>query len=163
MARVKLGFRRLTTAEKLLKARTIVTAMTGNPINSRWFAVRSDDVGLFVSGNPLMHFSAFHFDYRKLHHKEKTEPNKHGSLVEDDDLIHLNIDLKQMGVGGDNSWGAKPHDEYLLIDLEYTFNFRIRPYLVAREKPEKLARFTSIKMDTPRPKAAEGRKNIQTK
>lgn len=31
MARVKLGFSRLTTAEKLLKARTIVTAMTGNP------------------------------------------------------------------------------------------------------------------------------------
>ena len=31
MARVKLGFRRLTTAEKLLKARTIVSAMTGNP------------------------------------------------------------------------------------------------------------------------------------
>ena len=110
-----------------------------------------------------MHFSAFHFDYRKLHHKEKTEPNKHGSLVEDDDLIHLNIDLKQMGVGGDNSWGAKPHDKYLLTDLEYTFNFRIRPYLVAREKPEKLARFTSIKMDTPRPKAVKGLKNIQTK
>ncbi|MFT4681559.1 MAG: beta-galactosidase, partial [Flavobacteriales bacterium] len=136
---------------------------SANHIDSRWLSVRSDEVGLFVSGDPIMHFSAFHFDYRKLHHKEKTEPNKHGSLVEEDDLIHLNIDLKQMGVGGDNSWGAKPHDEYLLTDLEYTFNFRIRPYTIGKERPDKLARFTSIKMNTPRPNAAEGRKNIQSK
>ena len=35
--------------------------------------------------------------------------------------------LKQMGVGGDNSWGARTHDEYLLDvsgPLELRFSFR---------------------------------------
>ncbi len=35
--------------------------------------------------------------------------------------------LGQMGVGGDNSWGARPHDEYLLPDdnpLDFIFCFR---------------------------------------
>ena len=35
--------------------------------------------------------------------------------------------LKQMGVGGDDSWGAKTHPEYLIDvsrDLEFKFRFR---------------------------------------
>ena len=34
--------------------------------------------------------------------------------------------LGQMGVGGDDSWGAKTHPEYLLPreDLSFTFRFR---------------------------------------
>ena len=136
---------------------------TGNHIDSRWLAVESDRLGLFVSGEPLMHFSAFHFDYEKLHHKDASEPNKHGSLVDEDDLIHLNIDLKQMGVGGDNSWGARPHEEYLLTDREYEFSFRIRPYQIGMEKPEKLSRFSALKMNEPKRKTAKGRKNLKVK
>ena len=33
----------------------------------------------------------------------------------------------QMGVGGDDSWGARPHSEFLLPDhghVEFTFAFR---------------------------------------
>jgi beta-galactosidase len=32
-----------------------------------------------------------------------------------------------MGVGGDNSWGARPHPEYLLKDKKYSFTFIIKP------------------------------------
>ena len=39
----------------------------------------------------------------------------------------VRVALQQMGVGGDDSWGAKTHPEYLLPagkDLSFTFSFR---------------------------------------
>lgn len=42
------------------------------------------------------------------------------------DLITLNIDHQQMGVGGDTSWGRLVHPEYTIPakDLEYSFTLR---------------------------------------
>jgi len=37
------------------------------------------------------------------------------------------VDLKQRGVGGDNSWGQLPHAQYLLKDKEYSYGFVIKP------------------------------------
>ena len=42
------------------------------------------------------------------------------------DTITVNIDHKQMGVGGDNSWGARPHGEYLLPAKSYTYSFQLQ-------------------------------------
>ena len=40
----------------------------------------------------------------------------------------LSINLKEMGVGGDNSWGARPEVIYdVPSDVPYTFNFKIAP------------------------------------
>jgi len=37
---------------------------------------------------------------------------------------NVRVALGQMGVGGDNSWGAKVHKEYLLpVDKELRFSF----------------------------------------
>jgi beta-galactosidase len=43
------------------------------------------------------------------------------------DLVNLNVDLGQMGVGGDNSWGARIHPQYRLSGMKYEYSFRIRP------------------------------------
>ena len=43
------------------------------------------------------------------------------------DFISLNIDLKQMGVGGDNSWGARPLKKYLIQPSSYKYSFIIKP------------------------------------
>jgi len=56
------------------------------------------------------------------------------------DLVVLNVDLGQMGVGGDDSWGAKPHDEYMLFAAPYAYSFRLRPYSTPEEAPGTLAR-----------------------
>jgi beta-galactosidase len=32
-----------------------------------------------------------------------------------------------MGVGGDNSWGAKTHAEYMLPSMPYSYRFRLTP------------------------------------
>jgi beta-galactosidase len=42
-------------------------------------------------------------------------------------LTVLNIDLAQMGVGGDNSWGLICHPEYRLQKREYKYSYLINP------------------------------------
>jgi len=42
--------------------------------------------------------------------------------------VTLNIDYKQMGVGGDDSWGALPHPEYTLPAGDYEYSFRINMF-----------------------------------
>jgi len=42
------------------------------------------------------------------------------------DTITVNVDHKQMGVGGDNSWGARPHAEYTLPVKSYTYSFKLQ-------------------------------------
>jgi len=37
------------------------------------------------------------------------------------------VDLAQRGVGGDTSWGALPHEQYLLKAKEYSYGFVIKP------------------------------------
>ncbi|MBQ6577799.1 MAG: hypothetical protein IJL91_08645 [Bacteroidales bacterium] len=40
---------------------------------------------------------------------------------------YVNFDLVQMGVGGDNSWGARPMEPYLIHAKEMEFDFIIHP------------------------------------
>ncbi|WP_349351607.1 glycoside hydrolase family 2 TIM barrel-domain containing protein [Flagellimonas sp. MMG031] len=51
------------------------------------------------------------------------------------DFITLNIDHKQMGVGGDDSWSKKalPHPEFRLKDTEYSYSFIIQPIQSVKE------------------------------
>ena len=41
--------------------------------------------------------------------------------------VVLSVDLAQRGVGGDNSWGAYPHEQYLLKAKKYSYGFSISP------------------------------------
>ena len=42
-------------------------------------------------------------------------------------FISLNVDLKQMGVGGDNSWGARVLDKYIINPGNLSYTYSIRP------------------------------------
>jgi len=44
------------------------------------------------------------------------------------ETITVNLDYGQMGVGGDNSWGAFTHPEYILPCKPYSYSFRLKPY-----------------------------------
>ncbi len=46
------------------------------------------------------------------------------------DTITVNLDYKQMGVGGDDGWtdNSRPHPEYRLPAKPYAYSFRLRPY-----------------------------------
>lgn len=54
-----------------------------------------------------------------------TKKNQHPSDLNEKNFISVHIDLKQRGVGGDNSWGAFPHDIYLLKNKKYTYSYII--------------------------------------
>ena len=44
--------------------------------------------------------------------------------IKEQNLIQLNIDLEQRGLGGDDSWGAKPQEKYQIKGnkkQQYTF------------------------------------------
>jgi beta-galactosidase len=58
------------------------------------------------------------------------------------DTITLNLDLKQMGVGGDDGWTerARPHYEHTLPVKTYGYRFRLRPWSSSMGAPGDAAR-----------------------
>ncbi len=108
----------------------------GYKTDTRWLTLTDDNgTGILVSGTPLICFSALnyvHDDFEspgKLsqYRRDAKSANTHTKDVKPRDLVSLNIDLGQMGVGGDDSWGAPIHPEYRLLDRKYEYSFRIRP------------------------------------
>jgi beta-galactosidase len=108
----------------------------GYRTGTRWITLTDDNGnGILVSGIPLFCFAALnnlHDDFEspgKLsdYRKDAKTANTHTINVKPRELISLNIDLGQMGVGGDDSWGAPVHKEYRLLEDKYEYSFRIRP------------------------------------
>ncbi len=54
--------------------------------------------------------------------------SKHGADLFPKNFISWNIDFKQMGLGGDTSWGRHVHEEYTLSVKEYQYSFRLIPF-----------------------------------
>ena len=77
--------------------------------------------GLRVSGMPLVYFSAWPFKQSEL------ERAKHPNEIQKSEDITVNIDYRQMGVGGDDSWGAWPHEEFMLPPGDYSYSFTLTP------------------------------------
>ena len=95
---------------------------TGNKTDVRWMALTNrDGVGLLAVGMPLLNVSAWPFTMEEL------EKAKHTFELPHDSTITVNLDYQQMGVGGDNSWGARTHPQYTLPPKPYSYCFRLRP------------------------------------
>ncbi|MFF5183288.1 glycoside hydrolase family 2 TIM barrel-domain containing protein [Streptomyces sp. NPDC000345] len=96
----------------------------GNKTDVRWIALTDrDGVGLLASGEPLLEANASHFTPEDLsvgaRHDYQLTPRRE---------VVLRLNHRQMGVGGDNSWGAHTHDEYkLFADRDYSYTYRLRP------------------------------------
>jgi beta-galactosidase len=58
---------------------------------------------------------------------------KHLSDLTEEPFVDVNIDYGQTGVGGDDSWGARPHKQYTLQAGEYSYSFTMEPLLVKDE------------------------------
>lgn len=93
----------------------------------RWFELRNENgVGLRISGAPQLGFSSLHNpieDFDQVTHNDY----RHTNDIVKKDGVFVTVDLKQMGVAGDNSWGATPYKEYLVPAQNYKFNFTIKP------------------------------------
>jgi beta-galactosidase len=105
----------------------------GNKADARWIALSNGSVGLLAVGMPLLSVNAQHYETGDLN------SGKHAFELTQRPYVVLNLDLMQQGVGGDDSWGAWPHQEFLIPCKQASYSFRLRPY-TAREDPAQLAR-----------------------
>jgi len=116
---------------------------SGNKADARWLALtNSKGIGLLAIGEPLLSANALHYGTADLN------AGKHAFELPHRDYVTLNLDLQQQGVGGDDSWGAWPHEEFLIPCKEYSYGFRLRPFS-SNENPAKLARELSAKTASP--------------
>jgi beta-galactosidase len=113
----------------------------GYKTDVRWVTLtNAEGVGLLAVGMPLVSTAASCFlpdDYEFGPEKEQRHPTD----MKERDLVVFNVDFKQMGVGGDTSWGAKPHDEYMLFPTrEFVYSFRLRPFSKKDGAPAELSK-----------------------
>ena len=102
---------------------------SGYRTDIRWMALENKNhAGIMAIGAPTLSTGVLHFNMDKLDFNRDSSANNHGGSMRNDDLISWNIDYKQMGVGGDNSWGFKTHSEYILPYGDYAYSFTIRPF-----------------------------------
>ena len=66
--------------------------------------------------------------------------SKHGADIMPGGSVFWNIDYKQMGLGGDTSWGRPVHKEYRIPAGEYTYSFWLIPFDRKVDDPVELAR-----------------------
>ncbi|UTF60636.1 glycoside hydrolase family 2 TIM barrel-domain containing protein [Gilvimarinus sp. DA14] len=87
----------------------------GNRSDTRWLEIRNDQgVGLKIFGDPQFDFSAHHNTIADFDHPIDG-PNRHAIDIVPRPLTEVTLDLRQRGVGGDNSWGATPYEPYRLL------------------------------------------------
>ena len=94
----------------------------GNRSDVYWLSIVNDEnIGLLVKGDPTFEFSATHYSLENL------TKAKHTTDIEDAPFTTLNIDFRQAGLGGDDSWSPRTHPEYQLRSGKYSFSYTIKP------------------------------------
>jgi beta-galactosidase len=102
---------------------------SGNKVDVRWIALVNDKgVGLLATGMPVLSTCALHSSAEEMTDDGNIGP-MHTNEIPLHDETYLNLDLHQMGVGGDNSWGARTHPEFVMqANQKYAYSFCLRPY-----------------------------------
>jgi beta-galactosidase len=98
----------------------------GNRTDIRWISFRDKEgIGILAVGDPLLSCSALPYTQQDL--TRYSRGSKHEYELVERDFISVNMDYLQSGIGGDDSWGAKPLEKYRLLDKEYDYRFWIIP------------------------------------
>ena len=95
----------------------------GNRSDARWVTLSgTSGQGLKFTGMDTIDFSVW--PYRMSDLAQAMHPHE----LPQRENFTVNVDFRQMGVGGDNSWGARPHAPYTLPPNQaYQHQFHIRP------------------------------------
>ena len=110
---------------------------TGNKTDVRWMEVSSNAMTLKVSSEQLLNTSVWPFAMTEIDFNTNEAiksasglvpvTSKHGAEIKIGETVQWNIDMQQMGVGGDTSWGRLVHDAYTISPEPYSYNFTITP------------------------------------
>ena len=107
----------------------------GNRTDVRWmtFATPSKSKGLLVvNDSKLLSMSAWPYT------QENLSESTHTFDLKDPGFLTVNIDLIQMGVGGNDSWSpvAQPMEKYQIPSGNYTYSFYIVPFSASKNSLE---------------------------
>ena len=80
--------------------------------------------GLEITAAEPFSASALHYTIASLDGGEN-KPNSHFAEVKPSDVTEVCVDLRQLGLGCVNSWGALPRPEYQLPYGSYTFTYTL--------------------------------------
>ncbi len=99
---------------------------SGYKTDVRWLQLTNGEgKGLRIEGAQPLCFSAMNIDTEDLD-PGLSKKQQHPSDLRFSNQVDLHIDLAQRGVGGDDSWGALPHQQYRLLDKKYTYTYIMR-------------------------------------
>lgn len=106
----------------------VIPQESGNKCGVRWMKVMdAEGRGLCITGDTLLQISAVPYNPHQI--EAFTRQNRLPRCCE----TVLRISERKMGVGGDDSWGAPVHQEYLLqADEQHRLSFTIEPVLRER-------------------------------
>jgi len=109
-----------------------------NRTDVRWAVwTAPDGVGLLAIGSPQLSVSAWPYRMQDIDRDTVRHPHE----IPAGEIVTVNLDLIQMGVGGRNSWGAWTDTDYLLpADRSYAYRYRILPYTRQMGSPGEVAR-----------------------
>lgn len=101
---------------------------TANKCDVRWVSfTNAQQEGLLITGEAPLSVSAWNFPMEDIEYVPFNTERKHGGSIEKKDMVWVNIDHSQMGVGGDNTWGAQVHPEYTITPNAISYTFTIEP------------------------------------
>lgn len=106
----------------------------GNRTDVRWmYLANKHDQGLLIVADSLLSMSAWPYSEAAINKA------KHTNELKESGFVTLNIDLIQMGVGGNNSWTdlAAPVEKYQIKAKDYQYSFFLVP---TKMKVEQLAK-----------------------
>nr|WP_315251104.1 glycoside hydrolase family 2 TIM barrel-domain containing protein [uncultured Flavobacterium sp.] len=99
----------------------------GYKTDVRWFKLSATNGnGLEINGLQPLCMSTLN-NYPSDFDSGLTKKNMHISDITPRKEVVVCVDLAQRGLGGDNSWGLYPHEQYLLKQNEYSYGFVIKP------------------------------------
>lgn len=100
----------------------------GYKTDVRWLTLTNNrGVGIQIEGLQPICVSALN-NFPNDFDEGLTKKNRHTNDITARREVVLCVDLAQSGVGGDNSWGAYPHEQYLLKAKEYSYGFVIKSW-----------------------------------
>ncbi len=95
----------------------------GNKTDVRWATItNAEGVGLLIVSD-----SVFNFNVHDYTDKSLTAAKQRAAILLRGKTTLVNVDYKQMGLGGDDSWSPRVHPEYLIPAKTYRYSFRLKP------------------------------------
>jgi len=105
----------------------------GAKSGTRWFTLSNNDgagIKVVTSDKQALSFNVSHYS------REQMENARYTHVMNRNGEVYLNIDHKQMGVGGIKSWGERPLEKYQLTTGIYKYGFVIIPFVSNLKLPK---------------------------